>query len=145
MITSAALSTRPMTVSIFDLTQYDWDKCFRLSAYNTSLLPIWEYANNHLDCTVYEIAKHFDLSYKKTSNILIRGQKSNMCDYRFYHGKPVEVYKNNQLLYNFNTVKECREFMNQKYKIPFNAQGMRKNLYGKKADYHGFTFKFIQQ
>lgn len=102
------------------------------------------YANEHHSETIKDIANHFNLTYSKTVLIIKKGNDSKMCDYIICRGKPIDVYKGNNLIYSFESITECRQFMLQKYGIPFNAKEMRKNLRGIKPEYYGFIFKFKQ-
>lgn len=66
---------------IFDLSNYDWDKCISKIEYN-SYVPVWEYANNNLTMSIAEIANDFKRSEGYIKRVIQLGVGYGTCNYK---------------------------------------------------------------
>lgn len=139
--------------AIIDLTNIDWERCDKDSR-SKLIKNVCEYYNQHQEMSGKEIGDVFHLSICTIRRYLKIGDKLHWCIYdkeKFKQigveksaqakWKPIDVYnENNELLYHFNSIKECCSFMTNQYNMSFRYSPIRESCKTNKA-LKGFYFK----
>lgn len=126
---------------IFELENYNWEKCFILSK-SSSYIPIWNYLNNHLNEPLKKVGLVFNKSYQQLCRIIKYGHLVNMCEYQLQRPKRISVYKENQLMHTFNSMSECKRELCKIYNISITIDKVRESCLGIISEYKGFTFQY---
>ena len=140
----------------FDLTNIDWNKCegFALSNLVKEACDLW----NSGICNTKEIAKTMKLGRTSTIEYLKRGSLIGWCNYDakaemkktcakngLKNGKPVEIFKDGIPLGIFPSCSDLSRKSELLIGIKLKSDFISLVCNGKKRQYKGFTFKYIEK
>lgn len=133
-------------VTMFDLTQIDWDKCDDIAMLNLAK-EICFYAEKNMPNNYEDLCNTFNIGVDTIRTYLKQGIQYGWCDDRVLDRlsakKRVNVYdRNNNLIYMFSSITECCECMSNICKEKYSINGIRRNLHGEIDHYKDYIFKF---
>ncbi|MBO3398508.1 hypothetical protein JJB71_13265 [Clostridium perfringens] len=146
---------------LFDLSKIDWLQCADFANKNIVKEVCDHWNNKGEDETTNDVGKKFNLDRKTIINYLKRGTKLGWCEYnpkdeRFKGAlktiqknktkcKGVEILKNNQRLGMFESRKELEIQSEKMFNVKLLANNIASVCNGKRKQYKGFTFKYIEE
>lgn len=127
---------------IFDLTNFDWDKCYK-NIYLSSYMPIWEYANRHINTPLSVIGERFGKSPTQMQSIIRHGQEAMLCFYEAkpFNSKSIIIMLDGKIIDSFPSINKARKYLYEIYNIEISHQTISKACNNEKS-YKGFTFKY---
>lgn len=142
---------------IYDLSSIDWVECETMIQ-NQLIKDVCEYYNTHSNMSCKEIGQVFKLSKETIRRYIKIGEKFDWCIYDYEKAKkigaeksahakrkPVNVYNDkSELIYNFNSIKQCMSYMSEKYDTVFRFNNI-KNSDINNVLYKGFYFKVLSK
>lgn len=143
---------------LFDLSNIDWKQCAKFANKNI-IKEVCDYWNNRKDGeTIVDIAETFNIAQTSARNYLKRGAKLGWCDYDSkeelrksvskngrLNRKKVEIFKDNKSLGIFSSCSELERQSEKLFGVRFLHGNMSSVCTGKKPQYKGFTFKYVEE
>lgn len=148
--------------NILDLSKINWLQCeeFALSNIVKKVCDYWHLHNdvNNENLTTLDISKIFNLNQITILKYLKQGTKLNWCNYngKFEQrkgsiksgklkGKAVEIFKDEKSLGIFPSCAELERQSEELFGVKLLNSSISQVCNGKKQQYKGFTFKYINQ
>ena len=142
---------------LFDLSSINWTKCERFAVSKQSkLFEICAFYNN-VSTDKDIISSHFHIGTQQIGKYLRKGYRLGLTDYspekaqkdkiekiKQRKNKPVNVIKNNKLLYSFNSINECASKMKHLYNLYFKPSFISKCCEKIIEEYKGFKFEYAK-
>lgn len=129
------------------LTEEELKECL-ISSTKDHLKDIKEYLEAKPQATKNELCKYFGFSKEKLSALLRRGVREGIISYDTTQyerlntpGRKVYVYKDEKLVYEFDSVSHCLRYMTEHHNFPYKNSYMRK-LCLENKNYKKFSFSF---
>ncbi|KQC91216.1 hypothetical protein AM596_15840 [Clostridium perfringens CP4] len=141
---------------LFDLSKIDWKQCAEFANKNI-VKEVCEYWNNRKeDETTKNLAEIFKLSRSTITRYLKRGTKLDWCNYDEKEEKAktnrknsqlcckkVEIFKDNQSLGVFKSCADLSKLSEKIFNVKLSEEGISSACRGKRTEYKGFIFKYI--
>ncbi|EGT3619822.1 hypothetical protein FJ641_10510 [Clostridium perfringens] len=147
---------------LFDLSNIDWNKCAKFANKNIvkKVCEYWD--NKREDEVVNDLMKKFNLSKNATQSYLKKGTKLGWCNYDPKEektkgikkasiklaqlcSKKVEIFKNNKSLGIFPSCNELERKSEGLFGVKLLNSAISRVCTGKKSQYKGFTFKYVEE
>lgn len=129
------------------LSQEEFRECL-ISSTKDQLKDIKEYLETKPQATKNELCKHFGIGKEKLGALLRRGIREGIIVYDTSQyerlntpGRKVYVYKDEKLVFEFDSVSHCLRYMTEHYNFPHKSSYMRK-LCLENRSYKEFSFSF---
>ena len=105
-----------------------------------------EYISSHFHIGVQQIGKYLRKGYRLglTDYSPEKAQKDKIEKIKQRKNKPVNVIKNNKLLYSFNSINECASKMKHLYNLYFKPSFISKCCEKIIEEYKGFKFEYAK-
>lgn len=135
---------------IFNLKDFDWATCASMAEKSMIKIVCEFYNENKENMFHYQMAKELDMDINTFTKYLKDGNTYGWCDYvpRTNHKllkHKLQVYdKNDNFLYNFNTVKECVDFFQERFGIRLIGSDITRVTTGKTKQHKGYKFKYLE-
>ena len=131
---------------IFDLTNFDWDKCYEDSNINKKkeclkIIQKEEY-------TYEELSSLLNISISTLKKWISDFKKSdienlNIIDKRSYHSKKVICINNNKI---FNSIQECYDYFTEVLNINISSPATITNICNKlNSNVEGYVFEYVDE
>lgn len=144
--------------NLFNLSNIDWNKCAEFANKNI-VREVCDYWNNKRDDkTTTDVGKIFNLDRTTIRHYLKKGVKLGWCNYNAKEEmkksalnsvsllkKKVEIFKNGQSLGVFESCAELERRSEELLGIKFSSKSISSVCTGKRKQYKGFTFKYVEK
>lgn len=137
--------------SIFDLSQIDWLKCeeFALSNMVKEICNYWRqhYEINNEEISIIHLCKKFKLNRTTIRKYLDQGTKLGWCNYNtslLIKNKRAEILKDGESLGIFSSSNELSKKSEELFGVRLSQSKISLVANGKKKQYKGFTFRYVE-
>lgn len=144
---------------LFDLSKIDWLKCHEFACSNLIKIAC-EYKNKNKNITTSEIGRIMNLTKTTIRKYLKQGTILKWCEYNpkeesnrinilnskkvgKKQEKKVAIYKNDIKINVFNSITELSNKSEELFNVKLSVSKISMVCRGKKPQYKGFTFKFV--